>query len=156
MEWYQHTAIWAITEDRRKRMNFIDQRKQLDEIHGDLEDKKAEAPDVDPVVWNWQEKAKKILAGEKWKSLKVVKSIIKPLIPSGIYAVSNRVGDSLKTETQMSWFADRLKERSTWQGIVAVLSAVGVAFSPDQKEAIITAGVALIGVIAAFTKDNND
>jgi len=64
-----------------------------------------------------------------------------------------------KTQTTMSlsktknWFANRLKEKSTWRGIVAVLTAVGVSLSPDQTAAIVTTGVALAGVFEAFFKE---
>lgn len=51
------------------------------------------------------------------------------------------------------WLIDRAKERSTWLGITTLLSAAGVALSPEQAEAIILAGVAIAGVIAAFTAD---
>jgi len=51
------------------------------------------------------------------------------------------------------WLIDRLKERSTWVGIAAALTAAGVAIEPALSEAIITAGVALAGVAAVVTKD---
>ena len=51
------------------------------------------------------------------------------------------------------YFAARLKEPSTWRGICAALTAVGVALEPDQIEAIIAAGLAVIGVLGAFTSD---
>ncbi len=54
----------------------------------------------------------------------------------------------------LTFLLDRSKEKSTWVGLIAVLSAVGVALSPDQQEAIITAGVAIAGVISVFTKEN--
>lgn len=53
----------------------------------------------------------------------------------------------------LDWFIDRLKERSTWIGLTALLSALGIALSPEQAEAIAIGGVAVAGVIAAFTKD---
>ena len=53
----------------------------------------------------------------------------------------------------MSWIIARLKERSTWLGLTGLLTAVGVGLEPDQAEAIVTAGVALAGVIAMLTKD---
>ncbi|WP_198148244.1 hypothetical protein [Elstera litoralis] len=53
----------------------------------------------------------------------------------------------------MNWLFDRLAERSTWLGVVGLLSAVGVAVSPEAKEAIATAGVAVAAAIAILTKD---
>ena len=50
------------------------------------------------------------------------------------------------------WIIDRLKERSTWLGLTGALTAAGVALSPEQLEQIIAAGVAIGGLVAAFTK----
>lgn len=54
----------------------------------------------------------------------------------------------------LPWIAARLKERSTWLGIASLLSAVGVAIAPELQEAIISAGVAIGGLILVATKDN--
>lgn len=53
----------------------------------------------------------------------------------------------------LDWIFDRLKERSTWLGLTGLLSALGVMVSPEQKEAIVGAGIAVAGVIAMFTRD---
>lgn len=55
-------------------------------------------------------------------------------------------------KTLLSFALDRAKERSTWVGLVALLSAVGVALSPDQAEAIATAGAAIAGAVGVFTR----
>ncbi len=47
----------------------------------------------------------------------------------------------------------RAKERSTWLGIVSILTALGLLLSPEQKEAVISSGMAAAGLIAAFSKD---
>jgi hypothetical protein len=47
----------------------------------------------------------------------------------------------------------RGKESSTWRGIVALLTAAGVALSPEQGEAIVALGLAVIGAIGVFTAD---
>lgn len=47
----------------------------------------------------------------------------------------------------------RGKEASTWRGIVAILTAAGVAISPEQGDAIVALGLAVIGVIGVFTAD---
>ena len=47
----------------------------------------------------------------------------------------------------------RGKESSTWRGIVAILTAAGVAISPEQGEAIVALGLAVIGAIGVFTSD---
>ncbi len=49
---------------------------------------------------------------------------------------------------------DRLKERSTWLGITGLLTAVGVALSPGQLEAILALGTALGGAVAALWPDS--
>jgi hypothetical protein len=53
----------------------------------------------------------------------------------------------------MNNILERLSEPSTWRGIVALLTAFGIGISPEQMQLIITAGLAVIGVIGAFTKD---
>ena len=47
----------------------------------------------------------------------------------------------------------RLKERSTWLGIVSLITVAGVALSPEQSEGIVNAGVAIAGLVAVFTND---
>ena len=46
-----------------------------------------------------------------------------------------------------------LKQESTWRGIIAIAMALGVALSPQQQEAILAAGLSLIGLINVFKKD---
>ena len=53
----------------------------------------------------------------------------------------------------VNWVLDRLKERSTWLGITGLVSAVGVALSPEQVETIAVAGTAVAAAIYTFTKD---
>jgi hypothetical protein len=53
----------------------------------------------------------------------------------------------------LAWLLERLKERSTWVGIVGVITAAGVNLSPEKAEAIITVGGAVVSAILVFTKD---
>jgi hypothetical protein len=53
----------------------------------------------------------------------------------------------------LTWIIDRLKERSSWLGLTALLSAVGVVLSPEAIDSIATAGLGVAGLIAFFTKD---
>ena len=53
----------------------------------------------------------------------------------------------------MNYFLARLKEPSTWRGIIAVLTAFGVTFSPEQVEFIISIGLAGIGLVGALFPD---
>lgn len=55
----------------------------------------------------------------------------------------------------MQKIIDFLKYPSTWQGIVALIGALGVTLMPEQKEAIITAGVAVVGAISLFFSDTD-
>ncbi len=55
----------------------------------------------------------------------------------------------------LKFIAARIRERSTWLGLVSLAAALGLALSPEQKEAIVSAGMALAGLIAALTKDTD-
>lgn len=50
------------------------------------------------------------------------------------------------------FLADRLKERSTWVGLAALASALGVVLTPEAAEAIIAAGTAVAGLVAIVTR----
>ncbi|AUH51226.1 hypothetical protein CXB49_10595 [Chromobacterium sp. ATCC 53434] len=47
----------------------------------------------------------------------------------------------------------RAGEPSTWRGVVLVATACGLALSPEQQEAIVTAGLALAGLVGAVLPD---
>ena len=53
----------------------------------------------------------------------------------------------------IAWILERAKERSTWMGLFSLAGAVGWAVTPDHKELIITAAVAVVAAIAAMTRD---
>jgi hypothetical protein len=55
----------------------------------------------------------------------------------------------------MKFLIDRARERSTWLGVAGLLSALGVALSPDHAEAIATAGTAVASLIAILGRDHN-
>jgi hypothetical protein len=48
----------------------------------------------------------------------------------------------------ISFFTDRLKQRDTWLGLLAVVAALGIEFTPEQSDAIITACVGVGGLFA--------
>jgi len=48
----------------------------------------------------------------------------------------------------------RLHEASTWRGIAAGLTAVGIALSPEQMAAIVSTGLAVMGLVGAFFPDS--
>jgi len=51
------------------------------------------------------------------------------------------------------YMSERLKEASTWRGIVAILAALGIGVTPDQADAIVATGLATIGALGAFFPD---
>ena len=53
----------------------------------------------------------------------------------------------------IAWILERAKGRSTWMGLFSLAGAVGWAVTPDHKELIITAAVAVVAAIAALTRD---
>ena len=53
----------------------------------------------------------------------------------------------------MQWLKNRLKERSTWAGLIVLVSMAGVQLSPEQKEMIVTIGTTLVGLVMTFTAD---
>ena len=53
------------------------------------------------------------------------------------------------------WILDRLKEPSTWRGIVLVLTAAGVQIQPAMIEAVISIGIGAAGLIGVVTSDKS-
>ena len=52
-----------------------------------------------------------------------------------------------------SYILARAKEPSTWRGLVLLLTAVGVPMAPVMAEAIISAGLAVAGLIGVVAPD---
>jgi hypothetical protein len=42
---------------------------------------------------------------------------------------------------------NRIKQESTWRGLILMLTAFGVQIAPELQEAIITVGLAIVGAI---------
>lgn len=53
----------------------------------------------------------------------------------------------------MNWLINRFKEPSTWRGLVTLAGICGMSLSPEQSDKIVTAAVALIGLIEVFRKE---
>jgi ribosomal protein L12E/L44/L45/RPP1/RPP2 len=53
----------------------------------------------------------------------------------------------------LAFILERGKEASTWRGIVAIVTAAGIAIDPAQAEAIVALGLAVIGAIGVFFAD---
>lgn len=47
----------------------------------------------------------------------------------------------------------RLREPSTWRGIILIATAAGVPIAPQHIEAIVTAGLGLAGLLGAMLPD---
>lgn len=53
----------------------------------------------------------------------------------------------------MKYILDRLKEPSSWRGLVMIATAFGVTLNPDLVASIIAVGTGLAGVIGFALKD---
>lgn len=54
----------------------------------------------------------------------------------------------------LNWLLDRIKEKSTWGSIFTLLiTATGVVLSPELKEAIMTVGIAVAGLIGIIVAE---
>lgn len=53
----------------------------------------------------------------------------------------------------LQYILDRLTEASTWRGIILMATAVGINISPDMQTAIVSAGLAVAGLVGIITKD---
>jgi len=47
---------------------------------------------------------------------------------------------------------ERLSENSTWRGLILVATAVGLKVDPEHQEAIVAAGLGLVGLINVLRK----
>jgi len=54
----------------------------------------------------------------------------------------------------MKYFLNRLREASTWRGLVLVVTALGVQITPDQIDTVVAVGLALSGLIGGFFPDS--
>ena len=52
-----------------------------------------------------------------------------------------------------SYLIERMKEPSTWRGLVLLLTAIGIPVQPELTEPIIAAGLAAAGLIGVVTQD---
>lgn len=53
----------------------------------------------------------------------------------------------------MKYILDRLKEPSSWRGLVMICTAFGVALNPELVAAIVSAGTGVSGIIGFVFKD---
>ena len=52
----------------------------------------------------------------------------------------------------IQYILDRAKEPSTWRGAVFLLTSLGLNIAPELSNAILTAGVAVAGLLGVVTK----
>lgn len=53
----------------------------------------------------------------------------------------------------MNYLIERLKEPSTWRGVVMLAIGLGVGINPEQIEAIVAVGTAVVGAIGVMASD---
>ena len=53
----------------------------------------------------------------------------------------------------MTWLINRLREPSTWRGLIWLATAAGVSLAPDAWEYISTIGIALAGLLGIVLAD---
>lgn len=51
------------------------------------------------------------------------------------------------------YLIDRLKERTTWSGVLTIATTLGAHLSPENREEIVTAGVSIAGFLFSATPD---
>ena len=54
----------------------------------------------------------------------------------------------------MNWLIERLKEPTTWRGIIWLATALGVSLRPEVWEQIAAVGMALAGLVGVITREN--
>ena len=53
----------------------------------------------------------------------------------------------------MNWLVSRLKEPSTWRGIIWLATALGVSLKPEVWEQITVVGMAVAGLLGVLTRE---
>jgi hypothetical protein len=56
----------------------------------------------------------------------------------------------------MTFILDRLREPSTWRGLALLAAACGVTITPERMDAIVSAGLAISGLIGVFVPDQKN
>lgn len=86
----------------------------------------------------------------KRKRVLSIRKII-PIIDVTVFIINKRPITMI-----WNWLKERFKEPSTYQGVVAIASAVGASISPELWEAIATFAVGLIGLIQVVKKEKQE
>jgi hypothetical protein len=53
----------------------------------------------------------------------------------------------------MAYLIERMKEPSTWRGLILIATGLGAGWSQESQGIIVSAGVALAGVLGALLPD---
>ena len=53
----------------------------------------------------------------------------------------------------MAYLIDRMKEPSTWRGVILLAAGLGAHWSPESQGIIVSAGVAFAGILGAVLPD---
>lgn len=53
----------------------------------------------------------------------------------------------------MKYIIARLKEASTWRGLILVVTSLGLGIAPAMQEAIVATGIGLAGLAGALLPD---
>lgn len=65
--------------------------------------------------------------------------------------VRSLLASALRSQTKdpkmLQYISDRMAERSTYQGLILLLGAVGVTLRPDMQDAVISVGIAVGGLL---------
>lgn len=67
--------------------------------------------------------------------------------------ISEEIKEAQMDKKLWEYIKNRMSEASTWRGLIVLAGLIGVTLSPEQKEAIVTFGLALYGVIGTFFPD---
>lgn len=86
----------------------------------------------------------------KRKRVLSIRKII-PIIDVTVFIINKRPITMI-----WNWLKERFAEPSTYQGVVAIASAIGATISPELWEAIATFAVGLIGLIQVIKKEKQE
>lgn len=53
----------------------------------------------------------------------------------------------------MNYILARLKEASTWRGLILIATSLGLGIAPAMQEAIVATGIGVAGLVGAVLPD---
>ena len=123
--------------------------------------RRVKVPEVDPVVWtrrekvsNWFGKVRRRAGKANRRAWDKARGLYAHSISKVILAVvSWFVNPKLTWFFMIEWLKQRLNEPSTYRGIVALMTALGVTLNPAWVQEIIALAVAVLGFIEFARKE---